>query len=119
MFQVGGGPKERAALWRLGRCRGALVLGRGPPPLSGVKPSSPQYEMAPRTFSSLRLIFAFSPLSNSIFAAIADSASLMSAPQAAVPQRRSGTTACQIICGRPVRRDQQRKGLISPLGIPN
>ena len=63
------------------------------PSLSAVKPRSPQYEMAPRTVSSLRAIFAFSSLSNSILAAMADSAPPTSAPRAAVAER-SRTTAC-------------------------
>ena len=66
------------------------------PTASGTKPRVFQYEMAPRTFSRVRIIFAFSSWSSSILAARAESASPISAPRAAAPQARS-TTACQSI----------------------
>jgi hypothetical protein len=67
-----------------------------PPTTSGTTPRVFQYEMAPRTFSRVRIIFAFSSLSNSILAACAESASPISAPRAVAPQA-SMTTACQTI----------------------
>ena len=55
-------------------------------PTPGTKPRAAQCEMAPRTFSIVRIIFAFSSLSKLILAALADSASPMSAPRAATAQ---------------------------------
>ena len=76
-------------------------------PTPGTKPRVAQCERAPRTFSMVRTIFAFSSLSNSILAALADSASPMSAPPAATAQA-SITTACQPIGGRRAKNAADR-----------